>query len=118
MLAAGTLLRFLVAGSTGLGVDESYAVAVARQLSLSYFDHPPLHFWIAGVMAKLAHSEASEVVRFPFVICFAATTWIMVPDDPRDSLAKMPAPSPVLLLEHLRGVQRDEAVGGYCRMVR
>ena len=77
MLAAGTLLRFLVAGSTGLGVDESYAVAVARQLSLSYFDHPPLHFWIAGVMAKLAHSEASEVVRFPFVICFAATTWIM-----------------------------------------
>jgi 4-amino-4-deoxy-L-arabinose transferase-like glycosyltransferase len=77
VLAVGTLLRFLVAGSTGLGVDESYAVAVARQLSLSYFDHPPLHFWLAGVMAKLAHSESGEVVRFPFVLCFAATTWIM-----------------------------------------
>ena len=77
MLAVGALLRFLLAESTGLGVDESYAVAVARQLSLSYFDHPPLHFWLAGVFAKLAHSESGEVVRFPFVMCFAATTWLM-----------------------------------------
>ena len=77
MLAVGTLLRFLLAASTGLGVDESYAVAVARQFSLSYFDHPPLHFWLAGTVAKLAHSESGEVVRFPFVICFAATTWLM-----------------------------------------
>lgn len=77
VLAAGALLRFLLAESTGLGVDESYAVAVARQLSLSYFDHPPLHFWLAGAMAKLAHSESGEVVRFPFVVCFAATTWLM-----------------------------------------
>lgn len=76
VLAAGALLRFLLAESTGLGVDESYAVAVARQLSLSYFDHPPLHFWLAGVMARLAHSESGEVVRFPFVMCFAATTWL------------------------------------------
>ena len=77
VLAAGALLRFLLAESTGLGVDESYAVAVARQFSLSYFDHPPLHFWLAGAMAKLAHSESGEVVRFPFVVCFAATTWLM-----------------------------------------
>lgn len=76
MLAAGTLLRFLLAESTGLGVDESYAVAVARQFSLSYFDHPPLHFWLAGAIAKFAHSESAQVVRFPFVICFAATTWL------------------------------------------
>lgn len=76
VLAAGALLRFLLAESVGLGVDESYAVAVARQFSLSYFDHPPLHFWLAGAMAKLAHSESGEVVRFPFVMCFAATTWL------------------------------------------
>ena len=77
VLAIGALLRFLVAASTGLGVDESYAVAVARQFSLSYFDHPPLHFWLAGTMAKLAHSESADVVRLPFVVCFAATTWLM-----------------------------------------
>lgn len=77
VLALGTLLRFFLAGSTGLGVDESYAVAVARHFSLSYFDHPPLHFWLAGAVAKLAHSEGSEVVRLPFVLCFAVTTWLM-----------------------------------------
>jgi hypothetical protein len=77
VLAAGALLRFLLAESTGLGVDESYAVAVARQFSLSYFDHPPLHFWLVGTVAKFAHSESGEVVRFPFVMCFAATTWLM-----------------------------------------
>ena len=77
VLALGAILRCLIAESTGLGVDESYAVAVARQFSLSYFDHPPLHFWLAGAMAKLAHSEGAGVVRFPFVVCFAFTTWLM-----------------------------------------
>lgn len=75
LIAVGAIVRFVLAASTGLGVDESYAVAVARQLSLSYFDHPPLHFWIAGLTARLAHSEAAAVVRLPFVLCFCGTTW-------------------------------------------
>ncbi len=75
-LALGVLLRFILAASIGLGVDESYAVAVARQFSLSYFDHPPLHFWMVGAIAKLAQSEAGPVVRFPFALCFAGTTWL------------------------------------------
>jgi hypothetical protein len=77
VIAIGLVARFLLASTVGLGVDESYAVAVARQFSLSYFDHPPLHFWIAGAMAKLARSEAPEVVRLPFVLCFAGTTWFI-----------------------------------------
>jgi 4-amino-4-deoxy-L-arabinose transferase-like glycosyltransferase len=75
VIALGAIARFLLASTVGLGVDESYAVAIARQFSLSYFDHPPLHFWIAGAVAKLARSEAPEVVRLPFVLCFAGTTW-------------------------------------------
>lgn len=77
VIALGAVVRFVLAATVGLGVDESYAVAVARQFSLSYFDHPPLHFWLAGAAAKLAHSEMPEVVRFPFVLCFAATTWFV-----------------------------------------
>jgi 4-amino-4-deoxy-L-arabinose transferase-like glycosyltransferase len=77
LIAAGAIARLLLAASLGLGVDESYAVAVARQFSLSYFDHPPLHFWLAGAFAKLWHSEAGLVVRFPFVLCFAGTTWLL-----------------------------------------
>ena len=77
VIAAGTLMRLVLAQALGLGVDESYAVAVARQFSLSYFDHPPLHFWIAGGVARLAHSESGLVVRLPFILCFALTTWLM-----------------------------------------
>lgn len=75
VIAIGAIARFLLASTVGLGVDESYAVAVARQFSWSYFDHPPLHFWIAGAAARLARSEMGAVVRFPFVLCFAGTTW-------------------------------------------
>jgi hypothetical protein len=77
IIAVGAVVRFLLAATVGLGVDESYAVAVARDVSLSYFDHPPLHFWIAGTVARLAHSEAPAVVRLPFVLCFAGTTWFI-----------------------------------------
>ena len=76
VIAVGTIVRFVLGARLGLGVDESYAVAVARQWSLSYFDHPPLHFWIAGGTAKLFASEAGVVVRLPFVLCFIATTWL------------------------------------------
>lgn len=76
VIAVGTLVRFLLAARLGLGVDETYAVAVARQWSLSYFDHPPLHFWLAGGTAKMVGSEAGAVVRLPFVLCFIATTWL------------------------------------------
>lgn len=76
VIAVGTLMRFLLGARLGLGVDETYAVAVARQWSLSYFDHPPLAFWIAGGTAKLVGSESGVVVRLPFVLCFIATTWL------------------------------------------
>lgn len=75
IIALGAVVRFLLAATVGLGVDESYVVAVSRQISLSYFDHPPLHLWLAGLTAKLARSEASVVVRLPFVLCFAGTTY-------------------------------------------
>ncbi len=77
VIVLGAVARIVLAMTIGLGVDESYAVAVARQYSLSYFDHPPLHFWMAGAVAKLFHSEAGVVVRLPFIACFAGTTWLL-----------------------------------------
>ncbi|MBI1810220.1 MAG: glycosyltransferase family 39 protein, partial [Gemmatimonadetes bacterium] len=76
IIIVGLLFRFLLSATVGLGVDESYAVAVARQFSLSYFDHPPLHFWIVGEIARLAQSERVAVLRLPFALCFAGTTWL------------------------------------------
>ncbi|MBV9286426.1 MAG: glycosyltransferase family 39 protein [Hyphomicrobiales bacterium] len=69
-LAARLVLAFLI----GPGIDESYTEAIARRLSLSYFDHPPLHQWMAH-FAALAFGEGAPA-RLPFIALFAATGWI------------------------------------------
>jgi 4-amino-4-deoxy-L-arabinose transferase-like glycosyltransferase len=56
-------------------MDESYTTAISRDLHLSYFDHPPLHQWIAH-----AAGEAfgyGRWVRLPFIALFAGSTWLM-----------------------------------------
>ncbi len=52
IIVIATIVRLVLAGSSGLGVDKSYMVGNARILSLSYVDHPPLHVWIAGVAMR------------------------------------------------------------------
>ena len=75
MILAGFLVaRLAFAFSLGLGIDESYTIAISRRLSLSYFDHPPLHLWIAH-FAALAVGE-NVAARAPFVALFFATGWI------------------------------------------
>ena len=71
------LARLLFAASLGLGVDESYMVAAGRRLQLSYFDHPPIAWWMAWGIAHLTGSESAVVVRLPFVALFALTTFLM-----------------------------------------
>jgi hypothetical protein len=75
MILGGFLVaRLAFAFSLGLGIDESYTIAISRRLSLSYFDHPPLHLWMAHFTA-LAVGE-NVVGRAPFVALFSATGWI------------------------------------------
>jgi hypothetical protein len=48
-LCLGTGIRLLLAVSVvDLGHSEAYYIAASRHFALSYFDHPPLSFWIAG----------------------------------------------------------------------
>ena len=75
------IARLVFAFSLGLGVDESYTLAISRRLSLSYFDHPPLHQWVAH-FAALAMGE-NVLVRLPFVAMFFATGWITYRPDLR-----------------------------------
>jgi 4-amino-4-deoxy-L-arabinose transferase-like glycosyltransferase len=74
ILAGFLVARLAFAFSLGLGIDESYTIAISRRLSLSYFDHPPLHLWIAH-FAALAVGE-NVAARAPFVALFFATGWI------------------------------------------
>ena len=75
LILATSVLRLVTAGAMGLGMDESYTTAISRDLHLSYFDHPPLHQWIAH-----AAGEAfgyGRWVRLPFIALFAGSTWLM-----------------------------------------
>jgi 4-amino-4-deoxy-L-arabinose transferase-like glycosyltransferase len=72
-----TALRLAFAATTGLGVDESYMVSAGRILSLGYFDHPPASWWLVRTATHLTGSEAPIVVRLPFILLFAVTTWLM-----------------------------------------
>jgi 4-amino-4-deoxy-L-arabinose transferase-like glycosyltransferase len=74
ILAGFLVARLVFALSLGLGIDESYTIAISRGLSLSYFDHPPLHLWIAHFTAL----EVGEnvIARSPFAALFLATGWI------------------------------------------
>ena len=75
IIAGFLIARLLFAYLLAPGIDESYTLAIARNLSLSYLDHPPLHQWIAH-FAALALGEGAAA-RLPFIILFAATGWIL-----------------------------------------
>jgi 4-amino-4-deoxy-L-arabinose transferase-like glycosyltransferase len=74
ILTGFLVARLLFAFTIGLGIDESYTVTISRGLSLSYFDHPPLHLWIAHFAARALGEIA--LARAPFVGLFFATGWI------------------------------------------
>ena len=77
-LTLATLLaRLVFAASLGLGIDESYMAAAGRKLQLSYFDHPPIAWWMSWGIMHLTGSESAFVVRLPFIALFALTTLLM-----------------------------------------
>ena len=75
LIAGFTLLRVVSAMVIGLGVDEAYTLAIARQLQLSYFDHPPLHLWIAHMFGGVL--GYGRLARLPFIALFAGSCWLL-----------------------------------------
>ncbi len=51
LILASSAMRLAFAASLGLGIDESYMVAAGREWQLSYFDHPPIAWWLAWAAA-------------------------------------------------------------------
>jgi len=68
VIVAFLLLRLGLAAVIPLSIDEAYAVVVSRSHSLSYFDHPPLGFALARLMADISGCECRFVVRLPYVL--------------------------------------------------
>ena len=77
-ICIGTLVRVLLAAEVAdLGHSEAYYIATSRHLALSYFDHPPLSFWISWAAMQLTGSDAVLVVRAPFILLFIGTTLLL-----------------------------------------
>ena len=77
VIGAATLARLGLAATLPVGVDEAYSIGIARQFSLSYFDHPPLHLWLVGAWAKLWGSEDLLLLRLPFIALGALSSWLI-----------------------------------------
>jgi len=75
IIAGFTIFRLVLAAVVGLGVDEAYTVSVAHDLELSYYDHPPLQYWITHLF--LPGLGDGRAARLPFVALFAGTSWLV-----------------------------------------
>ena len=75
VIAAFTAMRIALDAVLGLGVDEAYTLSVAHDLNLSYYDHPPLQYWIAHVFIPLLGD--GRAARLPFVALFAVSCWLL-----------------------------------------
>jgi len=69
-------IRLLIAAYTGLGNGESYYFRGAIHLDWSYFDQPPLFFWLGGLSIRIFGLN-NFGLRFPTVLLFAGTSWYL-----------------------------------------
>ena len=70
------IIRCFIAAYTGLGVGESYYFRGALHLDFSYFDQPPLFFWLGALSIKV-FGLTNFGIRFPSVLLFAGTSWLL-----------------------------------------
>src|SRR5262245_1086255 len=77
LIAVSALLRLWAAWGSGLCIGESYYFACARHPSLSYFDQPPLSILLASASMRVTGAVGPIVLRGPFILLFAGTTWLL-----------------------------------------
>jgi 4-amino-4-deoxy-L-arabinose transferase-like glycosyltransferase len=73
LTALGFCLRLCLAWWVPLGVDENYTVAVAREFSLSFHDHPLVGFILPSLFLSILPIEHPVVYRLPYVLLGTGT---------------------------------------------
>jgi len=76
LIVLTTIIRLIIAGTTGLGTGEAYYAKGSVQLHLSYFDQPPLFLWLSGLSIRIL-GLSNFALRLPAVLLFAGTTWLL-----------------------------------------
>lgn len=68
LLIVFIISRLIFASVLPLGVDEAYQVTIGREFDWSYYDHPPLSFWLPRFFANFFGLESILIYRLPSVI--------------------------------------------------
>ncbi len=71
------VVRLGFAAFTGLGIDESYMVAAASHFDVSYFDHPPIAWWLELLARRIFGNADGLTVRLPFVAVSGLVSWLL-----------------------------------------
>ncbi len=71
--AAFLLVRLWIAAVIDAGFDEALYFAYSLRPAWSYFDHPPMVAWLAGLVPRLTGVVTPFAVRLPSVLLFTAT---------------------------------------------
>lgn len=68
--------RLFIAAFTGLGTGESYYFRGTVEPDLSYFDQPPMFFWLSTLSSSLLGLSAFSL-RLPAVLMFVGTSILL-----------------------------------------
>ena len=71
------IVKIILALYLPLFNDEAYAIAVSREFSLSFFDHPPIGFWSSLLFTKLFGLENYFLFRLPYLLFGLGTTFVL-----------------------------------------
>lgn len=77
ILVLGTVIRTLAGYGIGFANGESYYFTSIRHPSWSYFDQPPMAFWLGWLSLRVFGVAERIVLRLPFILLFIGTTWMM-----------------------------------------
>jgi 4-amino-4-deoxy-L-arabinose transferase-like glycosyltransferase len=74
-IVAAAAVRLFFAAGVGLEQDGAHSAEMARHFAWGYFDHPPLHYWLAGLGEQLSYAPLA--IRLPFILLGAGSTWLL-----------------------------------------
>ena len=68
------ILKLILALYLPLINDEAYTIAVSKSMSLSFYDHPPITFWLPVLMNEVFGTNSIFIYRLPFLLIGLTTT--------------------------------------------
>ena len=77
LIGIATLVRIIIACTTGLGNDEVYYRVFASHLQWNYFDHPPMVAWLIRLTTANLILDTEFFIRLGAIICAIAATWFI-----------------------------------------